>query len=138
MAVKTTAHTTPDTYLALIKRFPLAHIRDDGHMAAAHQVLEQLLQENLDDGSQMYLDALIDLVETYESEHYSIPDASPADVLRELMRANGLNQPALAKASGITQSTISAVLNGQRSLTATHITTLSRLFHVSSAVFLPA
>ena len=36
-------------------------------------------------------------------------DVSEADVLRELMRSNGLSQMELAKAVGIAQSSISAV-----------------------------
>ena len=38
-------------------------------------------------------------------------------MLRELIRCSGLSQPKLAAKVGIAQSTISAVLNGARSLT---------------------
>jgi HTH-type transcriptional regulator/antitoxin HigA len=66
-----------------------------------------------------------------------MPDASEADVLRELMRSNGLSQPKLAKTAGIAQSTISAVLNGGRSLTKGQVVKLAKVFGVSPAVFLP-
>ena len=59
-----------------------------------------------------------------------LPDVSEADVLRELMRANGLSQLKLAKAVGISQSTISAVLTGARSLTKDQVVVLGRFFHV--------
>jgi HTH-type transcriptional regulator/antitoxin HigA len=128
----------PDTYFELVKQFPLTHVRDDDHLEAAQEVIDRLLQEDLDEGAQEYLGALTDLVETYEGEHVPIPGASEADVLRELMRANGLSQGRLQKAVGISQSTISAVLNGARSLTKEQVIALARYFRVSPAAFLPS
>jgi HTH-type transcriptional regulator/antitoxin HigA len=138
MGVKTTAKALPDTYFELVKQFPLTHLRDDEHLEAAQQMIDQLLQKHLDPGEQAYLDVLTDLVEAYEEEHVPIPDASEADVLRELMASNGLSQPALARKVGIAQSTISAVLNGSRSLTKEQVVVLARFFHVAPGVFLPA
>jgi HTH-type transcriptional regulator/antitoxin HigA len=138
MAGKTTARTLPDTYYKLVKQFPLTHIRDDDHLDAAQEVIDRLLEEDLDEGAQEYLDVLTDLVESYEEKHHPIPDASEVDVLRELMRANGLSQPKLAKAVGMAQSTISAVLGGTRSLTKDQVVRLARFFRVSPAAFLPA
>jgi HTH-type transcriptional regulator / antitoxin HigA len=138
MAVTTDRRTLPETYFQLVKAFPLTHIRDDAHLAAAAAMIERLLQEDLDEGAREYLDALTDLVETYEDQHVAIPDASGADVLRELMGANRLSQQALASQVGIAQSTLSAVLNGKRSLTLEQVAKLARFFHVSAAVFLPS
>src|SRR5947208_1271826 len=123
---KTTPRTLPDSYFELVKQFPLTHIRDDEHLDAAQERMDRLLEKRLDRGAQDYLDALTDLVETYEDNHYPIPDVSEADVLRELMRSNGLNQSRLAKTVGIFQSTISVVLNGTRSLTREQVVTLAR------------
>lgn len=122
-----------------MREFPLVSIRDDRHLAEAAATIDRLLRLDLGSGGREYLDALTDLVEVYEDEHVPIPDASEADVQRELMSAGGLNnQPALARAVGISQSTISAVLNGGRSLTKGQVTKLARHFGVSPAVFLPA
>src|SRR3954454_15834507 len=85
MAAKTATNTMPDTYFELVKQFPLARIRDEGHLDEAHEVIDRLLRKNLDDGEQVYLDALPDLVEPYEDKHEPMPDASEADVLRLLM-----------------------------------------------------
>jgi HTH-type transcriptional regulator/antitoxin HigA len=138
MAVRTVNRTMPDTYFKLVRKFPLTRIRDDEHLSTAQEMIDQLLEKKLDEGEQAYLDVLTDLVETYESEHVSIPDASEADVLRELMRSNSLSQTRLAKKIGISQSTISAVLNGTRSLTKEQVITLAEFFRISSAAFLPA
>jgi HTH-type transcriptional regulator/antitoxin HigA len=137
MAPETAARSLPATYFNLVKKFPLVHIRNDDHLAAAQEMIDRLLEEELDEGAEEYLDVLTDLVEGYEEEHIPIPDASEADVLRELMRANGLTQPKLAKAVRIAQSTISAVLNGTRSLTKGQVVKLAKFFGVSPAAFLP-
>ncbi len=138
MAKKSASKTMPNTYFELVKQFPLIHIRDDKHLVVAQEMIDRMLEERLDQGAQEYLDALTDLVESYEHRHVLIPDASEADVLRELMGSNKLSQTKLAKRVGISQSTISAVLKGSRSLTKEQVVKLARFFHVSPAAFLPA
>ena len=137
MVVKSTAGRVPDTYLKLVKRFPLIHIRDEAHLDEAIELLSDLLREEPDQGTQEYLDVLTDLVAAYEDEQVPMPDVSEADVLRELMRTNQLNQMQLAKAVGMAQSTISAVLTGARSLTKGKILKLAKLFGIAPAAFLP-
>ena len=44
MAVKASAQRVPDTYLKLVKRFPLIHIRDEAHLDEALELL------GIDDG----------------------------------------------------------------------------------------
>jgi HTH-type transcriptional regulator/antitoxin HigA len=138
MAVKTALKPLSDRYFDLVKQFPLTRIRDDDHLDEAQEMIDRLMEEDLDNGAQAYLDVLTDLVEFYEDEHVLIPDASEADVLRELMRTADLSQGKLAKAVGISQSTISAVLNGTRSLTKEQVVKLATFFKVPSAVFLLA
>ena len=138
MAVKNTGRTLPDAYFDLVRQFPLTHIRDDAHLEKAQERIDQLLQQELDEGGREYLDALTDLVETYEDQHHAIPGASEADVLRELMRSNELSQSKLAKKAAVAQSTLSAVLNGSRSLTKDQVIRLAKVFNVSPAAFLPA
>ena len=74
------------------------------------------------------------LIERYEEDRHSIPDADQADVLRFLLRHNGLSQRDIAAELG-SESTVSAVLSGKRRLTRDHIARLSRRFHVSREVF---
>jgi HTH-type transcriptional regulator / antitoxin HigA len=133
-----TVRTQPDTYFQLVQQLPLTHLEDEEHAQAAQEMIDRLLQQELDRGEQAYLDVLTDLVEAYEDEHVLIPDASEADVLRGLMTANGLSQHVLARKVGIAQSTISAVLNGARSLTKEQVVALAKLFHVAPGAFLPS
>jgi HTH-type transcriptional regulator / antitoxin HigA len=80
---------------------------------------------------------LTDLIGVYEDEHVPILDVSEADVLRESMQPHGFGQTELAKKTRISQSTISAVLTGARSLTKEQVIKLARFFGISPAAFLP-
>ena len=139
LTIPTSAAVRPvgSSYRKLVAAFPLRAIRSDEELAAAHAVVEALLVADLDEDAKDYLDLLADIVVKYEREVHPIPDAPEADVLRFLMESNRLSQPELAKKVGIAQSTISAVLNGNRSLTRQHIVKLAEFFHVSPAAFLP-
>jgi len=74
------------------------------------------------------------LIEAYEEDQHAIPDASPVEVLRALMDANGLRQKDLAPIFG-SESIVSEVLNKKRELNKTHIERLSKRFGVSPAAF---
>jgi HTH-type transcriptional regulator / antitoxin HigA len=128
MAVK----TAPASYFRLVQRFPSVSIRDDTDLVRAQALLDELLQARADKGTELYLDALTDLVELYEREreHEPARAVSEGDVLRELMRSHGLSQQALEAKVGIAQSTISSVLNGTRSFTRGQVITLARFFGV--------
>ena len=79
-------------------------------------------------------EVVMTLIEAYEEEHYSIPDASPIEVLRTLMDANDLRQKDLVSIFG-SESIVSEVLHKKRDLNKTHIAKLSKRFNVSPAVF---
>jgi HTH-type transcriptional regulator/antitoxin HigA len=74
------------------------------------------------------------LIEDFEAKHYSLPPASPRDILRHLMESNGLRQVDLVDVFG-TASIASEVLNGKRALAKSHIEKLSRRFNVSPELF---
>ena len=87
-----------DSYLELVTAFPLASIKSDEQLQEAQKVMDQLLARGeLDDGEEMYLDALSDLVAAYEDEHYAIEPASDAEMLRHLMEAKGVTQAQLSR-----------------------------------------
>src|SRR5947199_8703149 len=82
-----------DSYLELVMAFPLASIKSDEHLQEAQRIMDRLLAKGeLDDGEEMYIDALSDLVAAYEDEHYAIEPASDADMLRHLMETKDVTQ----------------------------------------------
>ena len=91
-------------------------------------------KENPTGEDEKYAAVLVTLIEAYEDEHHSLPDASPVDVIRTLMDANDLRQKDLAPIFG-SESIVSEVLNRKRALNKMHIEKLSKRFGVSPAVF---
>ncbi len=98
-------------------------------------VLDKLAsKDNPTNEEEKYAEVLMTLVEAYEEEHHSIPDAPPVGVLRALMDANNLRQKDLVSVFG-SESIVSEVLHKKRGLNKTHIEKLSKRFRVSPAVF---
>lgn len=124
-----------DSYLSLVMECPLASLKSDRQLAVAQAMLDRLLtQGKLDDGEEMYLDALSDLVAAYEDVHFPIASASDADMLRHLMEAKGVTQVELHRQTGIPKSTISEILAGKKSFSKTLIRTLADFFQVDTSV----
>lgn len=113
-------------------------IRSEEQLAAYTKALYRLTAEPHPTPAQVEaIELLTLLIERYEEENYSLPKASPADVLRFLLSQHGLRQRDLAEELG-GESVVSEVLSGKRRLNAAHIEQLSRRFHVSPAVFFPS
>ena len=74
------------------------------------------------------------LIEDFEDKNYSLPPATPRDVVRHLMESNGLRQVDLIDVFGA-ESTVSEVLSGKRDLAKSHIEKLSLRFNVSPELF---
>jgi HTH-type transcriptional regulator/antitoxin HigA len=97
--------------------------------------LEKLLGKSKRSPEERRLTELLTLlIEDFEARHYSLPPATPRDVLRHLMESNGLRQADLVGVFG-TASIVSEVLNGKRALAKSHIEKLSRRFNVSPDLF---
>jgi HTH-type transcriptional regulator/antitoxin HigA len=125
-----------DSYLELVLAFPLASIQSEEHLQAAQEVLDRLLiKGKWDDGEEMYLDALSDLVASYEDERHSIAPASDADMLRHLMEAKSVTQSQVSRETGIAKSTISEVLAGKKPFSRQMIRRLADYFHVDISLF---
>jgi HTH-type transcriptional regulator / antitoxin HigA len=134
----TKSRMVPGRYLELIQTFPLRPIRSDKDLVAALAVIDQLLdQKRLLREEQDYLDVLSDLVARYEKEQHPMPPVSDADMLRHLIEAKDVTHVQVGRATGIAESTISAVLSGDRRLRREHIAKLARYFHVGVRAFLP-
>jgi HTH-type transcriptional regulator/antitoxin HigA len=81
------------------------------------------------------LETLAILVESYEDEHYPMPEIPPHDVLKYLMKENGYKQKDIVHifgSSGIT----SEVVNGKRSISKAQAKKLAEFFGVSVELFI--
>jgi len=138
MATKTKSHRNrqvSDSYLNRIVAFPLTSIKSQDQLEAAQEMIDRLLLTGeLDEGDELYFDALSDLVAAYEDVHYPIAPASDADMLRHLMEAKGVTQAALHRQTGIPKSTISEVLAGKKPFSRAIIRTLADFFKVDISV----
>jgi HTH-type transcriptional regulator/antitoxin HigA len=113
-------------------------IHSEEQLAAYTTVLYSLTAEPRPTRAQVKaIELLTLLIERYEEEHYAIPKATSADVLRFLIERHGLKQRDLAQELG-GESVVSEVLSGKRRLNTAHIEQLSKRFHVSPAVFFPS
>ncbi len=110
-------------------------IRNEEQLESYTKALFRLTEVSNPTPSQVEaIDLLTVLIERYEEEHFSIPEASPVDVLRFLLDQHGLKQRDLATDLG-GESVVSEVLSGKRKLNVSHLELLSKRFHVSPAVF---
>ncbi len=83
------------------------------------------------------IDLLTMLIDRYEREHFPIPAADPASVVRFLIESQGLTQRDLIPQFG-TESAVSMFLAGRRKLTVGQIQKLVVRFGLSANVFLAA
>jgi HTH-type transcriptional regulator/antitoxin HigA len=120
--------------MELVLAFPLASIKTEEQLTAAQEVMDRLLARRLDAGGELYLDALSDLVASYEDDHHAIAPASDADMLRHLMEAKGLTQAALSREAGISRSSVSEVLAGKKNFSRQMIRKLAERFGIEPAV----
>jgi HTH-type transcriptional regulator/antitoxin HigA len=127
----------PDSYIALIRDFPLKPIRNDDEHERAVGIIGKLMGRELDSGSSDYLDTLTLLVNKYEDENHT-PEGehlSPRQALRAIMRANNLSQAQMGKIIG-SESAVSMFLNGERELSKSHIKAIAVRFRVDAGLFL--
>ncbi len=124
-----------DSYLELVIEFPLASIRSMDHFLAAQAIMDRMVtQGKMDDGEALYLDALSDLVATYEDDHYPIAPASDAEMLQHLLETKGLSQADLHRQTGMPKSTISEVLSGKKRFSRQMIRKLADFFKIDVGI----
>lgn len=125
------------SYMELLQAFPPRPIKSEEEMLAAQIVIDSLIDRGgLTPDEQDYLNLLGTLVQEYEQNQEPIPDIYGVELLKVLIEEQDLRQKDLVPIFK-TESIVSAVLSGQRNLTARHIQGLAELFHVSPAVFFP-
>ena len=123
-------------YLSLVTRHPLVAISDDEGHARAIAVLNEIIDiPEPTPGQEMYLDALGDLVHSYESRIDPEPVVSPADLLRFLMESASVTQKQVSDGTGLSQPTISDLICGRRPASRKAAKALGEFFKVDPSAF---
>jgi HTH-type transcriptional regulator / antitoxin HigA len=139
MATKAKSNKRPeaDTYMNLIRRFPLRPIKNDDEHEQAVEIVGELMGRELDGGTSDYLDTLILLVNKYEDENHSPKGLhlSPQEALRAIMHANNMSQARMGEIIG-SESAVSMFLRGERELSKSHIRAIVARFRVDASLFL--
>lgn len=139
MATKTNSKRRgqTDTYMEMIRRFPLRTIKNDGEHKQAVAIIEELMGRDLDCGKSDYLDTLILLTNKYEDESHTPAGfhLPPQEALRAIMDANGISQAQMGKIIG-SESAVSMFFKGERELSKAHIKALVKRFRVDAGLFL--
>jgi HTH-type transcriptional regulator/antitoxin HigA len=118
---------------------PMLAIRNAKEYDDAVAKLNVLLDEigdNPKDPRYRLIDTLSVLVESYDDEHYPMPEVSGVDMLKFLMEQHGLTQGELPEIG--TQGVVSDILHGRRSLNVRQIEGLSKRFNLPPGAFFPA
>ena len=98
------------------------------------EILEELvLQDNSD--TQDEIDLLTLLIEKWDSEHNTIGDSDPIEILKALMADHNLKAKDLVSILDLSKGTISKVLNYQKGLSKETIRKLADYFKVSQETF---
>ncbi len=112
-------------------------IHDDAELEVYTDALFQLTAlENPSRSESEAIELLTLLVERYEEEHYPIPAADPASVVRFLIEKQNLTQRDLIPQFG-SESAVSMFLSGHRNLTIEQVRKLSARFKLPTDVFIP-
>ena len=76
-----------------------------------------------------HFDALVLLIEQYESKRYEIPRAAPVDVLKSIMTANNYSRADLIEIIG-SKSRAADLLNGRREINLDQIRKISKAWGI--------
>lgn len=128
-----------ESYIELVEFFPLRPITAKKQYETALQITEHLInalnEKKADEGVEIYLQTLTDLISDYETKMFDAPEVSGREMLAYLMELKGLTQMDVARELG-GQPNVSKVLKGERELNLRQIRELSKKFKVEAALFI--
>jgi antitoxin component HigA of HigAB toxin-antitoxin module len=127
----------PGRFNELVAMMPPRVIHDDIEYRHVLDMLDAVLaRPRLTKGQTEYVETWAVLVESYEREHHGIDDeATPVQSLQYLLDEACMSASDLGRLLG-NRSLGSAILNGQRALSKTHIRTLADHFKVEPGLFM--
>jgi HTH-type transcriptional regulator / antitoxin HigA len=117
----------------------LVPIETKAQYKAALQLLEALWEKVGEDSMSPYgslFTLLTERIATYEAQHFSLDDATPAQILEYLIEQRGVTQQEVADATGIQQSNLNQLIKGKRKLTTEHIKRLANYFNIEPSLLL--
>ncbi|OGA00626.1 MAG: hypothetical protein A3H35_14860 [Betaproteobacteria bacterium RIFCSPLOWO2_02_FULL_62_17] len=126
-------------YRALCELVPLKPITTKVGYEAAVGHLNRLLDAGgANQAHQLagLVEALGEMINSYEKRQAPMPEAEPRQVLRYLMEEHGLSQSDLSGIGIASQGTISDILSGRRGISKALAKKMAARFQVSAAVFL--
>jgi len=134
--MEVTAELDEVQYARVLTEYKPRPIHTEQQNQRAIQALERLYaSEALSPEQEALGEVLTTLIEKFEEERYSLHPASPVDILRELLQANGLEQKDLAKLVG-SKGIASEILSGKRRITRAQAQAFAACFNVPYYLFL--
>ena len=127
-----------ESYWKLCRRFPLRPITSDTELDQATTIIDELVDrgfDNLDPGEADYLDVLSELSEAFEEKQHPLEPVSDGEMLEFLCEQHQVTRNAVAEATGIATTTLSAVVQGKKEFTREQIRRLCEFFHTTPEVF---
>lgn len=124
-----------DSYLELIEELPLASISSDEHLDVVLKMIDRLMVNPLDEGSQLYSNAWLDIIEIYEDAHHKIGPPSESAMLQHLMEANQVTQEQVSDGADVNIFTIIRVLHSNMKLKHSDMSKLAKFFKVDVNLF---
>jgi HTH-type transcriptional regulator / antitoxin HigA len=92
------------------------------------------LGESISPAQERLLRLLVNLIESFEDQHYQLKSAAPLEILTELVNDRALKQKDLLPVFG-SQGVASEVLNGKRGISKAQAKALGEFFNVSASIF---
>ena len=137
-----TRHGRPptDDYFDLVRRFPLVPVRDAQHLAAAHEVIDELSiidEDRLTAGQAAYLSVLSDLTAAYERPVFDalMSETRGLDVVRLMMETHGLTAHDIGAIAGAPDLG-EAIVNGEHRLDPHQAMLLGQRFGLPDRTFM--
>ena len=127
----------PNEYGKLLSKTLPTVIKTEAENDRAISIVEELLAkgDKLSFEETALLELLGKLTADFEAKFYQPREASPPEVLIELMNARGLKQADLAEVLG-SKSRVSEIISGKREITKTQAKAIANFFSVSAELFI--
>lgn len=124
-------------YKELVNHFPPRPIRERKSLKAAYSVIDRIMDIPNPSADQLeFLELLSTLVENYEAGEFPTPAVPLPSLLSHLFESKAVTQAEVARATGMSPSTLSEVLAGKRSLSIANVKRLAKFFGVDTSLLI--